>query len=36
MRWFRSQKLKVASLALFALTCQLVLSFGRPSQSFCE
>jgi hypothetical protein len=29
MRWFRSQKLKVASLALFALTCQFVLSFGH-------
>ena len=29
MQWFRSQKLKVASLALFALTCQFVLSFGH-------
>jgi hypothetical protein len=29
MRWFRSQRLKVASLALFALTCQFVLSFGH-------
>ena len=29
MRWFRSRKLKVASLALFALTCQFVLSFGH-------
>jgi hypothetical protein len=29
MPWFRSQKLKVASLALFALTCQFVLSFGH-------
>jgi hypothetical protein len=29
MWWFRSQKLKVASLALFALTCQFVLSFGH-------
>jgi hypothetical protein len=29
MRWFRSQKLKLASLALFALTCQFVLSFGH-------
>jgi hypothetical protein len=29
MRWFRSHKLKVASLALFALTCQFVLSFGH-------
>ena len=29
MRWFRSQKLKVAALALFALTCQFVLSFGH-------
>jgi hypothetical protein len=29
MRWFRSHKLRVASLALFALTCQFVLSFGH-------
>jgi hypothetical protein len=29
MQWFRSQKLKVAALALFALTCQFVLSFGH-------
>jgi hypothetical protein len=29
MRWFRSQKLKVAALALFSLTCQFVLSFGH-------
>jgi hypothetical protein len=29
MRWFRSHKLKAASLALFALTCQFVLSFGH-------
>ena len=29
MRWFRSHRLKVASLALFALTCQFVLSFGH-------
>ena len=29
MRWFRSQKLKLASVALFALTCQLVLLFGH-------
>jgi hypothetical protein len=29
MRWFRSHKLKVASLALFALTCEFVLSFGH-------
>jgi hypothetical protein len=29
MRWFRSHKLEVASLALFALTCQFVLSFGH-------
>src|SRR5271169_4746576 len=29
MRWFRSHRLKVASLALFALACQLVLSFGH-------
>jgi hypothetical protein len=29
MRWFRSQKLKVAQLALFALACQLVLAFGH-------
>src|SRR5271168_1584389 len=29
MRWFRSHRLKVASLALFALTCQFLLSFGH-------
>ena len=29
MPWFRSHGLKVASLALFALTCQFVLSFGH-------
>ncbi len=29
MQWFRSRRLKVASLALFALTCQFVLSFGH-------
>jgi hypothetical protein len=29
MRWFRSHRIKVASLALFALTCQFVLSFGH-------
>jgi hypothetical protein len=29
MRWFRSHRLKVASLALFALTCQFVLAFGH-------
>ncbi len=29
MRWFRSHRLKVASLALFALACQLVLAFGH-------
>jgi hypothetical protein len=29
MRWFRSHKVKVASLALFALACQFVLSFGH-------
>jgi hypothetical protein len=29
MRWFRSHRLKVASLALFALACQFVLSFGH-------
>jgi hypothetical protein len=29
MRWFRSHRLKVAALALFALTCQFVLSFGH-------
>jgi hypothetical protein len=29
MRWFRSHRLKVASLALFALVCQFVLSFGH-------
>jgi hypothetical protein len=29
MRWFRSHRLKVALLALFALACQFVLSFGH-------
>jgi hypothetical protein len=29
MRWFRPHSLKVASLALFALACQFVLSFGH-------
>jgi hypothetical protein len=29
MPWFRSHRLRVASLALFALTCQFVLSFGH-------
>jgi hypothetical protein len=29
MRWFRSQRLKVAQLALFALACQFVLAFGH-------
>jgi hypothetical protein len=29
MRFFRSHRLKVASLALFALTCQFVLAFGH-------
>ena len=29
MQWFRSHRLKVASLALFALVCQFVLSFGH-------
>jgi hypothetical protein len=29
MQWFRSHRLKVASLALFALVCQLMLSFGH-------
>jgi hypothetical protein len=29
MHWFRSHRLKVASLALFALVCQFVLSFGH-------
>jgi hypothetical protein len=29
MRWFRSHRLKVVSLALFALVCQFVLSFGH-------
>jgi hypothetical protein len=29
MRWFRSHRLEVASLALFALACQFVLSFGH-------
>ena len=29
MRWFRSYRLEVASLALFALACQFVLSFGH-------
>jgi hypothetical protein len=29
MRWFRSHRLSVASLALFALACQFVLAFGH-------
>ena len=29
MQWFRSHRFKLASLALFALTCQFVLSFGH-------
>src|SRR5271168_2391127 len=29
MWWFRSHRLKLASLALFALACQFVLSFGH-------
>jgi hypothetical protein len=29
MRWFQSHKVTVAALALFALTCQFVLSFGH-------
>jgi hypothetical protein len=29
MRWFRSHRVKVASLALFALACQFVLAFGH-------
>ena len=29
MRWFRSHRLKVAWLALFALTCQFVFTFGH-------
>ena len=29
MPWFRSHRLKVAWLALFALACQFVLSFGH-------
>jgi hypothetical protein len=29
MQWFRSHRLKVASLALFALVCQFVLTFGH-------
>ncbi len=29
MRWFRSHRLEVAALALFALACQFVLSFGH-------
>jgi hypothetical protein len=29
MRWFRSHRLKIASLALFALACQFVLAFGH-------
>ncbi len=29
MRWFRSHRLNIACLALFALTCQFVLSFGH-------
>jgi hypothetical protein len=29
MRWFRSHRLKLAPLALFALACQFILSFGH-------
>jgi hypothetical protein len=29
MQWFRSHRLEVVSLALFALVCQFVLSFGH-------
>jgi hypothetical protein len=29
MHWFRSHKLRLASLALFALACHFVLSFGH-------
>jgi hypothetical protein len=29
MQWFRSHRLKVASLAFFALACQFVLAFGH-------
>jgi hypothetical protein len=29
MRWFRSHRLEVVALALFALACQFVLSFGH-------
>jgi hypothetical protein len=29
MLWFRSHRLEVAALALFALACQFVLSFGH-------
>jgi hypothetical protein len=29
MRWFRSHRFEVASLALFALACQFVLGFGH-------
>jgi hypothetical protein len=29
MRWFRSHRFEVASLALFALACQFLLSFGH-------
>jgi hypothetical protein len=29
MRWFQSHRVTVAALALFALTCQFVLSFGH-------
>jgi len=37
MRWFRSHRLKVASLALFALTCQFrPLLRPRPSRPFCR
>ena len=34
MQWFRSHRFKVASLALFALTCQFVLSFGHVHLNF--
>jgi hypothetical protein len=29
MRWFRSQRLNVALLALFAMACQFVLAYGH-------
>jgi hypothetical protein len=33
MHWFRSHKLKLASLALFALACHFVLAFGHIHRS---